>query len=102
MIEALLKRQWTTFIDKTRLTAFVLQQVRDADLPKVSGDPTNRKHGITITLSYVEVVHNGLLVWIDFVIPAKGNATCAGTCEVILSYDGKVQPQQTIGCVTEC
>ena len=98
---ALLRKHWTSFIDKSRLIAFVLQQVRDTDLPKVSGDPAGRKQGVTITLSNVEVAQSGLLVWIDFIVPAKANSTCAGTCEVILSYDGKVEPQQTIGCVTE-
>ena len=81
--------------------AFVLQQVRDTELPKVSGDPASRKEGVTLTVSHVEITQDGLLVWIDFTVPASGNSTCTGTCEVIVSYDGEVQTQQTIGCVTE-
>ena len=100
-LQNLLKKHWTSFIDKTRLIALVLQQVRDTDLPKISGDRSNRKQGITVTLSNVECVHNGLLLWIDFTVPAKDDNTCTGTCEVIVSYDGVAEPQQTVGCMTE-
>jgi len=96
-LESLIRRNWGEFIDKTRIIAFVLEQIRENDLPKVSGNPSSVKQGIKVTLSKVELVCDGLLFWIDFSVPTSVDTTCVGTCEAILSHDGEVHVRETIG-----
>jgi hypothetical protein len=106
-LQNLLRRNWSTFIHKNRLVAFVLQQVRDADLPESLGDTAMKvTPGLKLTISRVELRRDGVLLWIDFSVPTvieenkpshgRGQAH-VGTCEAILSYDGAIRPLNLVG-----
>jgi len=102
-LQNLLRRNWSTFIHKNRLVAFVLQQVRDADLPESLGDTAMKvTPGLKLTISKVELRRDGVLLWIDFSVPTaieqnKRDKAHVGTCEAILSYDGVIQPLNLVG-----
>ena len=93
----LLRRNWTSFIDKTRLVAFILQQVRDISFPKPDTlSATKITPNLTLTISRAEIINDGLLLWVEFNIPVGGVAK-VGTCEATLSLDGNLQITDIIG-----
>ena len=97
-LQTILRRNWSSFVHKNPLVAFVLQQVRDAELPE-SLEPEAMKagRGLKLTLSRVELLKEGLFLWIDFSIPIADQKAHVGTCEAILSLDGNIRPTNTVG-----
>lgn len=87
-LDKLLRKNWTSFIHKNRLIAFVLQTARDADLPEAEGVTSAPSHGVKITVSQTDLQSDGLLMWVDFDIPTTLNRRSVGTCEVVLSLNG--------------
>lgn len=93
-LQNLLQRNWTSFIDKNKLMAFILTYVRDADLPK--GKDITPHKGMLLTISRISLLDKGILLWIDFRVPTN-NKIKIGTCEAILSYDGVIQLTDLVG-----
>ncbi len=98
-LERLLRSNWSSFIDKTKLLAFLLQQIRDADFPIASNAPTQLQKGYRITLSRLELVEKGFFLWIDFDVPIGPSKRCIGTSEAILTNVGTLQSEDIIGQV---
>ncbi len=98
-LEHLLRSNWSTFIDKTKLLAFLLQEVRDADFPIASRTSAKLQKGYKITLSRLELIEKGFLLWIDFDVPISADKRCIGTSETILTNTGTLHPRDTIGQV---
>ena len=98
-LEHLLRSKWSTFIDKTKLLAYVLQSVRDANLPVVSRTTVKRQTGYKVTVSRLELLDSGLLLWVDYDVPTDEHCRCIGTSEIILTNKGSLQSGNTIGQV---
>jgi hypothetical protein len=94
----LLRKNWTSFIDKTRLIAYILQIVREINFP-APDDPECCKAtpGLKLTLSQAELSTGGLLLWIEFSVPMPEQKAKVGTCEALLSPDGTLESRCVIG-----
>jgi hypothetical protein len=96
-LQKLLRCNWSTFIHKNRLVAFVLQQVRDAEFPISLGVTVKVNTGLKLSISRIEPQRDGFLLWIEFTVPDSVRKAHIGTCEAMLSYDGTIRPINLIG-----
>jgi hypothetical protein len=94
-LEQLLIKHWTEFLDYRKLIAFVLQSVRDANLPVYEEDDLPKK-GVEINITRFNILDDGFLLWIDFTAP-QNDGFAIGTCECILSNFGNLQLSRTVG-----
>ncbi len=97
-LEELLVANWTSFMDYSKLMAFVLKCVRDnvnKDFSILTQSSVKRK-GVQITLSRFQLVENGFIVWVDFSVPHENNVA-VGTSELHLSPSGTLTHMRTLG-----
>jgi len=96
--ERLLLTHWTSFINPQRLIAFVLANVRDAELTAQKGTLPSQNKSLKITISHFRATHDRtFIVWVEFVIP-RLTGLAVGTCE--LRFDpltGAIEHLQTLG-----
>lgn len=93
-LEKLLLANWTFFLDKNKLLAFVLSVIRDQKFNVVPS--TFAQKGTSIKLSKFELKDNGFVLWAEFAVP-KENGTIVGTSELELRNDGSLSHIQSIG-----
>lgn len=97
-LEELLVANWTHFLESSKLLAFVLQTVQaNKNRLAIISDSEIKQKGMSITLSRFHWTKNGFLLWIEFNIPLASNQMAAGTMELILSHNGSITHNQTMG-----
>jgi len=94
-LEKLLITNWTSFLDRNKLLAFVLSTVRNQKFSIATSDDFTNKN-VIVKLSRFELTNTGFEVWADFNVPQQ-NGCAVGTTELALSFDGKLSHVQTIG-----
>lgn len=100
-LEELLIKNWTQFLDSSRLMAFCLQNVRDNQHTfDISKETLTFTSNIQITLSRFQIKGKSFILWLDFQIPMNSGSDlkiARGTSEIILTMDGEILPLRTIG-----
>jgi len=96
-LENILMKNWPDFIDKNRLIAFTLKNIRDSNLKKTKESNIVIGKNISITTSRFEITSKGFLIWIEFSIPMSQNSIAKGTTELEISHTGKLYHSNTIG-----
>lgn len=95
-LEHLLIKHWPEFLDYRKLIAFILQSVRDANLPVNEEDELPKKC-VEISITKFSIKdYSGFLLWIDFIVP-QDDGFAIGTCECFLGNNGKLQLNRTVG-----
>lgn len=93
--EDLLLRNWSYFVDKPKLIAFVLRCIRDhADLNSVEGEPPIQ--GMRFTVSKFSLNSGAFDMHVEFSCPTA-TGIAIGTCETRLMDNGEIEHIGTVG-----
>jgi hypothetical protein len=95
-LEEILLKNWTHFIDRNRLIAFVLEKVRDgaARFP-ISHEAAPTKSA-RFSISRFQPQSDGFVIWIEVVVPTPMGFV-VGTTEIFHQLSGGFTHTQTIG-----
>lgn len=94
-LEETLIKNWSNFIDTSRLIAFVLKCIRDqADIKKQKSKPPQTQTQFTIS-SFTPNVDN-FIVSVEYTCPSD-NGTIIGTCVCKINLLGNIENLSTLG-----
>lgn len=98
ILENLLIKNWTQFVDSHKLLAFVLSSLRDMSLPPIFQAKFQCKNNVQIAVSQAKFKKNLLSLWVDYVVPKSETSYLTGTCEVDLDLStGQIVNTNIIG-----
>ena len=90
-LEEVLTSRWTEYLDRSKVMTFALECVRDnRDRLQKKGEFKGNRTGMRISLSRVEIVEEGLLIWIEFQVPSEARIA-VGTIEAMAYRDGRLE-----------
>ena len=94
MLENLLQRQWTDYLDHVRMMRMVMEDVRDNSFKEIVQEQIPLKNP-SITLTKV-IYDNPLELWIEFTIP-KLDGIVIGTNTYLLNLLGEIVLKESFG-----
>lgn len=97
MLEQLLQRHWTDFLDQVRLMRTVMENIRDTSfrIIKQQNIPPNQVK-LSVTKLSVDSKRPNLEIWVEFSIP-KEKGVVVGTSICDLSLDGSFSIKESFG-----
>ena len=97
-LEELLVANWTHFLDRSRLLAFVLQTVQ-ANINRLAiiSSVEIKPKGVSVTVSRCHWIPQGFILWVEFHVPLAVNKMAEGTMELHLSCNGSITHVATVG-----
>lgn len=95
--ESVLLKNWTSFLDKTRLIQIVLKDAQMASLPISKENPPSSQLRLSIT-KFMPNNNNKFEVWIEFVAPKQGGCI-VGTHVYSTDIYGEFELQNTYGTI---